>query len=178
MLLEFHESYRKVNWDSLIQQAEHSLTIVVYYWDKWVKEHEKSLQQFLKKPSAKIQFFFSDNLAEVQKLFPNNTREQLEEKIRLTYQPLQKLAPDQVSVTFLPQLLNYSMQAIDDKILVLSFFEMFRQEQVDSPALVLDLEKSQNLKKFYTKEIKGLRDNSMGQPIQTEKKRQCCKSAL
>lgn len=49
MPLQFHEFYRKVDWNSLIQKAEHSTNIVGYYWDKWVKEHELA-QHLLRKP--------------------------------------------------------------------------------------------------------------------------------
>lgn len=160
-LLQFQESYRQVEWQTLLKQAQHSLNIAVYYWDKWIQEHEALLVGFLQKPKAKIQFFFSSHLDQVQQLFPNNTVDQLSEKIRKTYQPLQTflkthhLPMDKVSVRFLPRLLNYSMQCIDDKILVLSFFEMFRKEQVDSPVIVVDLKKSPHLRKFYEKELKG-----------------------
>ena len=161
-LLQFQESYRQVDWATLLAEAQESLTIMVYYWDKWVYQHEAELWRFLQKPGSKIQFFFSSNLEEVQKLFPKNTQEQLSQKIRATYQPLQdllkahELPAEKVSVRFLPRPLNYSLQCIDNRILVLSFFEMFRTEQVDSPALVIDLERSPHLQKFYQKELKGL----------------------
>lgn len=160
-MLQFHESYRQVDWARLLTQANESLNVVVYYWDKWVQEHEQALFHFLQKPNAKLRFFFSNKLSEVTKLFPNHTEQQLVEKIKKTYEPLQhyltskNLPSDKVSVYFLPRLLNYSMQCIDDKILVLSFFEMFRAEQVDGPAMVIDLATSPHLKRFYEKELKG-----------------------
>ena len=160
-LLGFHESYRQVDWKSLLRQASHSLHISVYYWDKWVHENERELCNFLFKPHSEIHFFFSSDSPGVRRLFPNKTTDQLFENIRNTYQPLQEFLksnnlPDgKVTAHFLPYLLNYSMQCIDDRILVLSFFEMFRMEQIDSPAIILDLNKSPHLKKFYHKEIKG-----------------------
>lgn len=154
-LLEFRESYRQVDWQDLLQKAENSLNIVVYYWDKWVQEHEKALQAFLKKPNASIHFFFSSKLEEVQKLFPNNTTTQLSKKIENTYKPLMAYNRNKVIVRFLPRLLNYSMQCVDDKILLMSFFEMYRQEQVGSPAIIIDLEASPHLESFYRKELKG-----------------------
>lgn len=160
-LLGFHESYRQIEWKNLLSHANRSINIVVYYWDKWVQEHDKELCDFLRKPQAKIQFFFSEDLAGVRRLFPNNSIDQLSGKIRNTYQPLQeflkknKLPVGKVAVQFLPHILNYSMQCIDDRILVLSFFEMFREEQIDSPSIIVDLEKSPHMKKFYQKEMKG-----------------------
>lgn len=161
-LRQFHESYRQVDWDHLLNETSHTLNIAVYYWDKWVREHEAALTLFLKKPDAKIRFFFSNQLSEVQKLFPGNSIAQLEEKIQKTYRPLQEMLKvhqlplHKVSVHFVPRLLNYSMQCVDDTLLILSFFEMYRQEQVDSPAMIIDLEKSQQIRQFYEKELKGL----------------------
>lgn len=166
-----HESYRNVNWDGLLSRAEHSLHIVVYFWDKWVRQHEKQLTKFLQKPNAKIHFFFSNQLEEVQKLFPNNSVDQLSEKIQMTYQPLQdylrvhQLPLDKVSVHFLPRLLNYSLQCVDESMLVLSFFEMYRKEQVDSPALVIDLKQVAHVQKFYQKELQGLKHEASAQSV-------------
>lgn len=162
-LLEFCDSYREVDWNSLINQAESSLIICVYFWDKWVQQHEQALCDFLKKPKACIEFFFSNAFTEVQRLFPQNTVEQLRRKVRDTYLPLQNflemhhLPATKIKIHYLPFPLNYSMQCLDEKILLLSFFEMFRMNQVDSPLISIDLDKAPNSKKFYTKELLGFR---------------------
>ena len=153
-LLEFHESYRGIDWAGLLQKANGSLIIAVYYWDKWVKQHERELRRFLDKGGA-IQFFFSSQLEEVQKLFPGNTVDELKGKIERTYKPLVEYAGDKVKVGFVPRLLNYSMQCIDNRFLVMSFFEMYRSSQADSPGFVVDLEKSNSLNSFYRKELDG-----------------------
>lgn len=157
-MIQFHESYRQVDWDALLQEANHSLHIMVYYWDKWVHKHEKALQTFLSKPQAEIHFFFSQNLDEVQRFFPSHSKEELASKIEKTFRPLQPFG--KVHVHNLPTLLNYSMQCIDNKTLVLSFFEMHRSPQVDAPGLVIDLEKSPHINQFYHKELQGILANS------------------
>lgn len=165
-LIEFCDTYRQVDWNALISQANCSIVICVYFWDKWVKQHEEVLCDFLKKPEASIQFFFSGAFPEVQRLFPNNTIEELKSKIHNTYLPLQSflkthdLPANKVKVHYLPQPLNYSMQCIDDKTLLMSFFEMFRSTQVDSPSIRIDLDKAQNSRKFYKKELQGLIEHS------------------
>lgn len=165
-LLEFNTSYRETDWNKILSNANQSIDIVVYYWDKWIKEHENSLFQFLSKPNSKLNFFFSNNYPEIQRLFPGNTQEQLKSKIENTYKPLQHylkkhhLPEGKVNVHYVPTPLNYSMQCIDNKILVLSFFEMFRQNQVDSPAILIDLDKSPPLKAFYQKELQGFLNGS------------------
>ncbi len=164
---QFHESYRQVDWKSIISQANHSLNIVVYYWDKWVEEHRQALEDFLRKPHAVIRFFFSEDIEGVHRLFPSHSIQELKQKIERTHQPLQqflkdkRLSSSKVSVHFQPHLLNYALQCIDDKLLILSFFEMFRKErQVDSPAMIIDLEKSPHLRSFYQKELMGFEKNS------------------
>lgn len=157
-MIHFHESYRQVDWEALLHDANHSLHIMVYYWDKWVHKYEKALKVFLHKPQAQIHFFFSQNLEEVQRLFPSHTKEELVSKIEKTFMPLQQFG--KVHVYDLPTLLNYSMQCIDNKTLVLSFFEMHRTPQVDAPGLVIDLTRSPHLQQFYQKELQGILSSS------------------
>ncbi len=166
-LLGFHSSYHAVNWHHLLTHAQKSLTVVVYYWDQWVHEHKHALVEFFKKPEATVRFFFADDnipavLTEIERLFPKHSGIRLREKIRDTHLPLQeavhtlRLPETKVQVYKLPHVLNYSMQCIDDKILVLSFFEMYRQEQVDSPVIIADLQQSPHLQAFYAKELRGM----------------------
>ena len=152
----FIDSHRTIDWNKHIQSANQSIVICVYYWDKWMKEHEKSLCEFLNKPNTTLQFVFSDALDEVQRLFPNHTIESLEKKIEQTYQPLKQAFPAKVLVSKVPHPLNYSLQCFDDSTLFLSVFEMYRTKQVDSPSIQIDLNQNPNTKKFYEKEIQHL----------------------
>lgn len=161
-LIGFYDTYREVDWNTLIRAANHSIVICVYFWDKWIKQHEQALFEFLTKPESSIQFFFSSALSEMQRLFPGNTVEDLERKINHTHQSLQNflktrhLPENKVLVHHVPFQLNYSMQCVDDTILLMSFFEMFRTVQIDSPLIQIDLSKAPNSKNFYLKELKGL----------------------
>ena len=163
-LIGFYSSYREVPWKELLSQANVSLDVVVYYWDKWVAAYEIELVQFLKKPKTKMRIVLADErkpdlLADIWRLFPGQGVAQLKEKIRNTYLPLEEFK--NIEVYRFPHLLNYSMQCVDGKILVLSLFEMHRQEQMDSPAIMIDLEKSPNMKQFYQKEMSGLLKTSV-----------------
>jgi hypothetical protein len=162
-LIGFFTSYRGVPWDNLLSHAQESLDIVVYYWDKWINRHQQELKRFLENPKAKLRIFLSDErkpdiLVDILRFFPNQTAGELKEKIKNTYLPLNTY--NNVEVYRYPHLLNYSMQCIDDKVLILSFFEISRQEAVDSPSIVIDLTKSPKMKQFYQKEIQILQKGS------------------
>lgn len=168
-VLGFYPSFRQVPWSELIKGTNHSLDIAVYYWDKWIKEYETDLLQFLAKPKSQLRLILADDkipavFAEIKRLFPKNTDQDLHTKIQNTYQLLQKLAQDQqlspnkIEVYQLPHVLNYSMQCFDEKILILSFYEMFRETPVDGPAIAIDLEVAPSLKEFYLKELQGMRE--------------------
>jgi hypothetical protein len=153
---QFSDSYRTVDWDSLIRSANNTIVIAVFYWDKWVKEHEEALSEFLSKPDARIQFIFSNALDEVLRLFPGYSLEALQHKIEQTYKPLQNRFGGKVEVFHVPFPLNYSLQCFDDETLLLSFYEMFRGVQVDAPSIQIDLRQHPNTRKFYQKELQGL----------------------
>jgi hypothetical protein len=158
-LIGFYTSYRDVPWKDLLVDAKDSIDIVVYYWHKWMGTHQAEIARFLDNPRAKLRIFLADEnkpaiLADIWRLFPNQTVVQLKEKIRGTYEPLEDFK--NVQVYRYPHTLNYSMQCIDEKILVLSFFDMHRVDQVDSPAIIIDLDQSPQLKEFYLKEIQEL----------------------
>jgi hypothetical protein len=157
--VQLFESYRAVNWKDLLERANHTINIVVYYWDKWVAEHQQSLEQFLR-------FFFADEripkvLTEIERLFPG-AYGHVPERIKGTYENLQlmlnefQLPASKIEVYRLPYLLTYSMQCIDDKILVLSLFEMYRKKPVDSPAFVIHLDEAEHVRKFYKKELEEM----------------------
>ena len=167
-LVDFHESFRQVDWPAYLEKAERSIDIVVYYWDQWISSHHHLLTKFLQKPNSKIRFFMADDsnfrlFEDIIRLFPKNTPELLKEKIVNTYMPLKShliqhnLPLSKLEVYKLPHLLNYSIVCIDEKKLILSFFEMYREEQIDAPACVIDLKDTHLLKKFINKELHGMR---------------------
>lgn len=159
-----YDSYRQVDWATLIPQAERSLVICVYYWDKWVKQYETLLCDFLRKPETSIHFFFSSAFSEMQRLFPDHPLPELREKIKNTHLPLkqflrtQRLPTAKLRVHHLPFPLSYAMQCVDDKLLVMSFFPMFRDAHAhaDAPGILIDLSQAPNSKKFYDKEHQRL----------------------
>jgi hypothetical protein len=66
------------------------------------------------------------------------------------------LLPSKLEVRKVPHLLNYSFQVIDNRYVILSLFEMYRDKHASAPAFALDLEKSSELAKFFQKELQGL----------------------
>lgn len=169
-MIDFHESFRQVEWEVWLEKAEKSIDIMVYFRDKWIISHHHSLTRFLQKPNSKIRIFLADDsnahvFAEIQRLFPDRLPEELKQKILNTYMPLKNilvqfnLPSTKLEVYKLPHLLNYSFEYIDEKLLILSFFEMYRKDQIDSPAFVIDLKETHLLKKFMQKELLGMKSH-------------------
>lgn len=134
-VIDFQETYRQLDWDRLLASAYSRVDIVVYYFDSWVNQHSESLRGYFQRPGTRMRLFVSDPTIEelldgVAKLFPDYDRERVREKIERTGERLRKLVHEagadasRLEVYYVPRPLSYSAQALDDKVLVLSVFEM------------------------------------------------------
>jgi len=169
-LLNFQETFRNVDWKQLLQECGDNshIDIIVYYFDSWVNSNYEYLVSYFKKKKSTIRIFVADPndsyiLNNVNRLFPENSAEIIKEKITKTYERFKNALKEaqgekeRVEFYYVPHLLNYSAQCINDKYLVLSFYEMFRNEsRIDSPAMIIDLEASKHLDKYWHKELDGL----------------------
>jgi len=166
-LLAFHETFRDVNWNALLARAESQIDIVVYYFDSWVNAYYEAIVAYFRKPGSKMRVFVADPddesiLQNIQRLFPEYSPQVIKEKVVRTGERFAKAAkeagatPERFEFYYVPHVLNYAAQCIDGKLLILSVFEMYRDLKIDSPAVILDLEKSERLKKYWDKEAAGL----------------------
>lgn len=171
MLFEFHESFLGINWPELLNGSTRNIDIVVYYFDSWVNSNFEALVAYFRKPNTRMRVFVANPddkqiLENIHRLFPDRTQDDLYNKVNKTgtriLQALDRAGATHTRLEFyhFPHFLNYSAQCIDNRILVLSIFEMFRTTRIDSPAIVVDLDKSEHLRQYWDKELKGLLDNS------------------
>jgi predicted nucleotide-binding protein len=170
-IVGFHDSFRGVNWDFLLERAEKQIDIVVYHFDSWVNHYYESIVQYFKKENSRLRIFVSDPrdeslLRNVNRFFPEYSAHVIKEKIEHTGDRFARTLKDaggdmnRLEFYYTPHLLNYSAQCIDCELLILSIYEMYRESRIDSPAFILNLDNSDRLKKYWEKEIKGLEKNS------------------
>ncbi len=166
-LLAFHDTFRHVNWSELLSSANATVDIVVYYFDSWVNANYDSLRAYFSKPGSRMRVFVSDPrddaiVENVTRLFPEYTPQVVRDKIARTgdrlLQALRESGgdPERLEFYYVPHHLNYSAQCLDERTLVLSIYEMFRKSRIDSPAIVLDLTRSDHMARYWHKERAGL----------------------
>ena len=166
-LVAFYDTYRQVDWAKLLNQAQSSIDIVVYYFDSWVNYNYEHVVNFFRRDGTRMRIFVADPhnqdlIANVRRLFPEYIEATIKEKISHTGERLANAlrdaggTQDRLEFYYVPHFLNYSIQCFDEETLVLSVFEMFRQHKIDSPAVILDLNNSDHLLRYWTKELEGL----------------------
>ncbi len=171
-LIGFYETFRLVDWRTLLSNSQGHIDIVVYYFDSWVNSNYESIVTFFQKPRTTMSIFVADPndkfiLANVHRLFPEYSEDVIREKIARTgYRLADALreaggSSERINFFYVPHFLNYSAQCIDGRILVMSFFEMYRRLKIDSPAIIIDLNKSQHLAGYWDKELSGLQNSSL-----------------
>ncbi|KPA17560.1 conserved hypothetical protein, membrane [Candidatus Magnetomorum sp. HK-1] len=171
-VIDFYETYRHINWKKYIDNTNYTIDIVVYYFDSWINTNYENLIDFFSKPNAKIRIFVSDphnehNINYIQRLFPDSSKDELIKKIETTGQKLYEVIKKATNKTnskaefyYFPNILSYSLQVFDNKTMIYSIFEMYRDFKIDSPAIIIDLEKSSHLTEFVKKEIENIKKDS------------------
>lgn len=166
-IVEYQDTFKKINWDTLITQSGSRIDIVVFYFDSWVNAHWDSLVAYMSRPNTTIRLFLSNPndpelLAHVNRLFPEYSTELIQQKITTTYdrflEVLKKVNVSQsrLELYYYKYPFNHSFQIFDDRYVVVSFFEMYRNKKIDSPAIVFDTEHSKHLHEYFDKELSGI----------------------
>lgn len=163
-VVAFYPTFRDVDWSALLQDA-HQVDIAVYYWDSWVKQNADALEAFFAN-SDSIRIVMTDPEVEpaievVARRLPEYTLEMVRQKVVNTLGRLEQARAASGSTTariegyFFEDPLSYSAVRLDSSRVVLSVYEQFRQQKIDSPAIVLDLMTSDHLRRYWDKEFGG-----------------------
>lgn len=166
-VVSFCDTYRQIDWTALLKDAHVSLDVVVHYYDSWVRANHEVLREFFMRPRTTMRVFLSDPedasvLAHVARLFPEYPESEIKRKMLDTAQllsiPLKEAGADpaRLQIFYVPFPISYSAQCIDNRVLVVGIFEMFRKKKIDSPAFVVDLTQSEVVTRFWHKELDGL----------------------
>ena len=161
-LLGFYSNYYDIPWDNLLGNAL-KIDIVVCYFDSWAKNNWELLNNVFKR-NGNISIFLSNpdnrtNLSVLQDRFPDHSREEIKkliwDTVNIINDAYKKSQPanGEFKVYFIDQTLNYSAVRINGEKIIFSAYEQFRQRRIGNFGLVINLNKSENLKKFFDKEF-------------------------
>ncbi len=160
----FYSNFRLIPWAELLRDAR-SIDISVCYWDSWVKANWEPLTKFFARGGS-MRIFLpdpreADVLGVVCQRFPEHPNETLKFKIVNTglrlYEALQASGSKsaRLETYFFSQSLNYSAVRFDGRQVLLSVYEQFREERIDSSAVLINLSADQHLLDYWDKEFGG-----------------------
>ena len=179
-LHSIHERFRTVDWVKLIDESHSQIDIVVYYYDSWVNANYEALVDYFKKMNTIVRIFVADPedsqvMQNIQRLFPEySSQDSVRHKVAHTGQRFMRALrdaggdPSRIEFYYVPHILNYAALCFDSRTIAFSFFEMLRQDRVDSPVILFDLTKSEHLRGFWQKELRGLQNVSRRIEIELE----------
>ena len=158
------ENYREIPWDELLSDVD-ELDIVVCYFDSWVSSNWESLLTFFN-GGGRMRIYLPDPeipdvLAQVHSRFGEYRQEAVREKIVNTGIRLANVIEESVSrearlaINFYPGPLNYSAIRFGRESVLLSAYEEFRKQKIDSSAVLLKIKGRAHLQKYWAKEIEG-----------------------
>lgn len=170
-IAQYQDSFKNISWDELIAGSDTSIDLIVFYFDSWVNAHWDSLIAFMSKPNTKIRLILSNPndpnlLKHVNRLYPEYSEELIAYKIVSTYDRFMEVlkhvnvSPDRIEMYYYQFPFNHSLQIFDNRYVVVSLFEMYRNKKIESPAIVFDLEKSTHITHFFKKELDGIINDS------------------
>ncbi len=166
-VIDFKDTFRQIDWESVIGHATNSFDIVVYYFDSWTRNNIESIRTFFDRKTSSMRIVMADldvpeNMAMITRLFPEYDEATLRTKVERTGRRLAQALSEsggpasRLQVYYCSHPLPYSAQCLDGKVLIMSVFEAYRKGQIDSPAILIDLERSEHLARYWSKEIDGL----------------------
>lgn len=170
-VLSFYENFRDIPWRDEVLARAMRLDIIVCYYDSWIGDNWEALKAFFERGGA-MRMYLGDPDDEfvvraIHTRFPDNqTPERTKEKISNTVRRLKSVFEEAQSVQgsleirYVSQPPNYSAAVIDFRAVLLSTYEQFRREKIDSCAVMIDLTASNHLRDFWRKELDGFERHS------------------
>ncbi|MDJ1503553.1 OST5 family protein [Xanthocytophaga agilis] len=164
-----YQNLDQVEWISKVELASDEIVFVTFYSPRWINDHYKHLQKFLKNnDKSRILFFLPD--VDNQQLIRDISsiikydESTIKRKINDSLNALRSLAKnteayERITIYKSPKLFPYTFQKFD-RFIYFQINEMFRNDakSYTAPFFVVDLNlDAENLKDFCNQEIENLK---------------------
>ena len=164
--VDFYPDFSSVPWKELLTDI-HLLDISIDYLDSWINENILKIKELFDN-NGYLRLVLSDPqkkdlLVTIQKRIPEiEKKESIEEKIIGTKTRLHKAFEEskgrkaRFEQYFVDEIIWYAGVRIDNKTLILAFFDQSRLMRASAPTIVIDLEADEITRKWFDREFNRL----------------------
>ena len=182
----FYPQGSRADWNGLIAACNNEIKVVCYYIGQtWINDHRNALLSFLAKPNSSMAIYLpnlkDDEIVSHTYMVYDKTKEkaELRDRIELTEKYFSdllangKLKKSKISIKTIPKVTNVTLMMLDNKWLAIGYFEINNNavgDRSDWPNLIIDLEKSPDVRHFAVEQFDTMRRLSIKRPTRKPKR--------